>query len=87
MKRTCRNTSPIYRYRANSGDGRLHSAHLKTGFYMPADLCWCMFGTLRGTIIASHGAAGRTRQPTPASVTPTNPHRAQRAAPGARCTT
>jgi hypothetical protein len=87
MRRTCRNTSLIYRYRAKSGVGRVRSAHPKTGGEMPADLCRCPIGTFRGAIIVSNGAAGRTRQSTRASVTPTNPHRVQRVASGARCTT
>ena len=54
---------------------------------MPADLYRCLIGTFRGAIIVSQVVTGQTHQPTRASVTPTNPHRAQRVAPGARCTT
>jgi hypothetical protein len=38
-------------------------------------------------VTVANGSTGRTPQTAPASGAQTNPHRAQRRAPGARCTT
>jgi hypothetical protein len=87
MRQGYRRTSLIYRHRACSGNGRVRSARRSAGLEMPTDPRRYRIGTLRGMFIASRGGVHSKRQPALALVAPTNPHRAERAAPGARWTT